>query len=180
MGVAAVGFDQRGHGESEGRLDGRIVEDVATIAGLLPAGPLAMRGSSMGGYVALLAAARLGAAAVVAICPAGSEPALRGHLRAAGIGFDVREPADGLRRPTLSPTRTRPRSAAAAADARRGRRAVPVEHSAELYRAARMPQKRLLELPGGHHRSVQHDAELQGESLRFILKAFAGARGGGS
>ena len=51
---------------------------------------------------------------------------------------------------------------------------VPVEHSVALHRAARMARKRLIALPGGHHRSIQHDAELQGEALRFIDKAFAG------
>ena len=41
------------------------------MAALLPAGPLALRGSSMGGYLALVAAATaLRAQAVVAICPA--------------------------------------------------------------------------------------------------------------
>ena len=43
-----------------------------------------------------------------------------------------------------------------------------------LHRAARMERKRLIALPGGHHRSIQHDAELQGESLRFVEKAFYG------
>jgi len=31
-------------------------------------------------------------------------------------------------------------------------------------------------VPGGHHRSLQHDMELQAESRRWILEA---ARGGG-
>src|SRR5688572_10673497 len=52
-GLAAVCFDQRGHGDSEGALDGRMLEDVATVAGVLPPGlPLALRGSSMGGALA--------------------------------------------------------------------------------------------------------------------------------
>jgi len=42
--------------------------------------------------------------------------------------------------------------------------------SRELYEAAGRP-KRLLLLPGGHHRSLQHDRELQAESLKFIEKA---------
>src|SRR5688500_6452553 len=37
-GMAAVVFDQRGHGASEGPMDDRAVSDVATIAGLLPPG----------------------------------------------------------------------------------------------------------------------------------------------
>ncbi len=45
--------------------------------------------------------------------------------------------------------------------------------SEELYAAAAEP-KRLLVLPGGHHRSLQHDLELQAESRRFILAAAEG------
>jgi len=45
---------------------------------------------------------------------------------------------------------------------------VPVEHSRELARVA--PRARLLAIPGGHHRSIQHDGELQGESLRWLTK----------
>src|SRR4051795_9522461 len=72
-GLAAVCFDQRGHGASEGALDGRAIDDVATVAALLPDGaPVALRGSSMGGWLALAAGAALDAAAVVAICPASS------------------------------------------------------------------------------------------------------------
>jgi hypothetical protein len=29
----------------------------------------------------------------------------------------------------------------------------------------------LITVPGGHHRSVQHDAELQGAALRWIERA---------
>src|SRR5689334_14367468 len=52
-GYAAVAFDARGHGDSQGELDGRLLEDVAAVAELVPR-PLALRGSSMGGYIALL------------------------------------------------------------------------------------------------------------------------------
>jgi uncharacterized protein len=172
-GMAAVAFDQRGHGESEGVLDARLLEDVATMAGLLPAGPLALRGSSMGGYVALLAAGRLSAGAVVAICPAGAEHLLRG-LRKGTLGFeaddrslaafliehDLMAAVEDLRTPLLLLHAE-------------GDEQIPVEHSAELHAAAGMEHKRFLALPGGHHRSIQHDPELQGESLRFIERAFA-------
>jgi pimeloyl-ACP methyl ester carboxylesterase len=82
-GLAAIVFDQRGHGASDGALDGRAIEDVATMASLVPGGedgplPLFLRGSSMGGFLALAAAARTGAAGVVAICPAGRELLLGG------------------------------------------------------------------------------------------------------
>src|SRR5215218_10805847 len=70
-GLAIVRYDMRGHGETGGQLDGRALDDVAAAAALLPPGlPIALRGSSMGGYIALVAAAAAGAAAVIAICPA--------------------------------------------------------------------------------------------------------------
>src|SRR5918992_5517474 len=78
-GLATVRFDMRGHGETGGLLDGRAIDDVAEAAALLPDGlPFALRGSSMGGYIALVAAARAGAAAVIAICPAPAPLLARG------------------------------------------------------------------------------------------------------
>jgi alpha-beta hydrolase superfamily lysophospholipase len=172
-GLVAVAFDQRGHGESSGALDARLLEDVATMAELVPR-PLALRGSSLGGYVALLAAGRLDADAVVAICPAGAEQLLRG-LHAGSFDFraderslegfllehDLVAAVEDLRTPMLLLHAE-------------GDEQIPVEHSVALHRAAGMERKRLIALPGGHHRSIQHDAELQGESLRFVEKAFYG------
>jgi uncharacterized protein len=174
-GFAAVAYDQRGHGGSGGRLDGRLVDDAAAIAGLLPDGPLALRGSSMGGYVALQAAQRLRAGAVVAICPAGAEHLLRG-LRSGSFEFeaDELELERFLEANDLVRCVEELRSPMLLLHAE-GDEQIPVDHSAALYRAARMPHKRLIALPGGHHRSIQHDAELQGEALRFIDKAFAAA-----
>jgi uncharacterized protein len=171
-GITAVAFDQRGHGESGGALDARMLDDVATMADLVPR-PLALRGSSMGGYVALLAADRLDADAVVAICPAGAEHLLRG-LRSGRFEFDADERGleafliehdlptvvAGLRTPMLLMHAE-------------GDEQIPVEHSVALHEAGGMPRKRLLAMPGGHHRSIQHDEELQGESLRFVERAFA-------
>ena len=77
-GVAAVCFDQRGHGESEGALGADALDDVAAMAALLPPGPVALRGSSMGGFMALMASTRMELAAVVAVCPASGELLARG------------------------------------------------------------------------------------------------------
>jgi pimeloyl-ACP methyl ester carboxylesterase len=52
---------------------------------------------------------------------------------------------------------------------------VPATVSQELARHLRSPDSRLIVVPGGHHRSIQHDAELQAVSLRFIERAL-GAR----
>ncbi|HEY8866823.1 MAG TPA: alpha/beta fold hydrolase [Solirubrobacteraceae bacterium] len=175
-GLTAVAFDARGHGASAGPADGRMLDDVATMTELLPAGaPLALRGSSMGGYMALLAAARLDAAAVVAICPAGSEHLLRG-LRRGDLDFEADGPAVErfLEAHDLGAAVARMRTPMLLLHAE-GDEQIPVEHSRALLDAARMPVKRLLAMPGGHHRSIQHDEELQGESLRFVAKAFAAA-----
>ena len=48
---------------------------------------------------------------------------------------------------------------------------VPVEHSRELAELTRSPRSRLIAVPGGHHRSVQHDPDLQAVSLRFLVRA---------
>jgi pimeloyl-ACP methyl ester carboxylesterase len=132
-GLSAVCFDQRGHGDSGGELDGRALEDVATVAALLGDVPLVTRGSSMGGYLAILAAERLGAAAVVAICPASSDGLWRGLRRRRARLPRRTSPASS--RSTASTRSTSGHLAArAAAPARRGRRARPVGNA----RAARL------------------------------------------
>jgi pimeloyl-ACP methyl ester carboxylesterase len=123
----------------------------------------------MGGYFALVGAAPARAQAVVAICPA---PAELLTLGLASGRFRLR--AD---RPALEALFAEhdEQQAAAALDApllllhAAGDEQVPVERSRELARVA--PRCRYVELPGGHHSSVQHDAELQGESVRFLSRA---------
>jgi alpha-beta hydrolase superfamily lysophospholipase len=181
-GLAAIAFDQRGHGESEGPLDGRALQDVATIAALLRAhlqdaeAPIALRGSSMGGYLSLVSAAAARAAAVVAICPASAEGLRRG-LAKRRFSFDADERAlDAF----LAEHDERDALAALSAPVlllhAEGDEQVPVEHSRELARLARSPHSRLIAVPGGHHRSVQHDPDLQAASLRFISRALGAQR----
>src|SRR5918996_1600444 len=57
-GLAALAFDQRGHGRSEGRFGSTAIEDAVSICELLAevAPAVALRGSSMGGFVAVHAA----------------------------------------------------------------------------------------------------------------------------
>ncbi len=181
-GIAAIAFDQRGHGASDGPMDARVLEDVASIAAALrsaagdQAMPIALRGSSMGGYVAILAAPLVGAAAVVAICPASAEGLRRGlaagtprfsadvpALDALLAGHDLHDAVQSLEVPLLLLHAE-------------GDEQVPVEHSRELARHMRSPHSRLITVPGGHHRSIQHDEELQAVSLRFIERALPGAR----
>jgi uncharacterized protein len=170
-GLAAVVFDQRGHGESEGALGAEVFDDVETIAALLPRGPVALRGSSMGGFLALIAGARMDVAAVVAICPA------TGEMLAQGLSdreFDFRADEARLRAALLGADE---RAAAAALGERllllhaEGDDRVPIEGSRELHAIA--AGSRLVAVPGGDHRSVQHDPELQALAVRFIARALA-------
>jgi uncharacterized protein len=168
-GIAAVVFDQRGHGESDGALDARAFDDVATIAQLLAPGPVALRGSSMGGFVALHAGARIDAAAVVAICPATGAMLARG-LDERELEFGADEQA--LRALLLDVDE---QAAARSLGARlmlqhaEGDERVPIEGSRELHAAAAGSE--LVAVPGGDHRSVQHDPELQQLAVRFIARA---------
>ena len=167
-GLAAVCFDQRGHGETGGALDGRVLDDVATVADLLGDVPLALRGSSMGGYLAILAAAQLRARAVVAICPASSDGLWRG-LRSGELDFpaDIPSLEAFLAEHPLDAVVERLEIPLLLLHAE-GDERVPVAHSRELARIA--PEAELVVVPGGHHRSVQHDAELQGHALRWLRR----------
>jgi pimeloyl-ACP methyl ester carboxylesterase len=168
-GLAVVCFDQRGHGESEGALGANALDDVATIAELLPPGPVALRGSSMGGFIALMASTRMDVAAVVAICPATSALLERG-LRERR--FEFRADRDGL----TALLEASDEAAAAAALGERllilhaeGDEQVPVASSRALHAAA--PGSRLVTVPGGHHQSIQHDGEMIALIVRFLTQA---------
>ena len=167
-GLAAVCFDQRGHGASPGALDGRVLDDIAAMARRLGDVPLALRGSSMGGYLAILAAERVGARAVVAICPASSDGLWRA-LRSGELDFPADVPAVEafLAEHPLDAAVERLPIPLLLMHAE-GDERVPVAHSRELARRSPAPATRLVVVPGGHHRSVQHDAELQGHALRWL------------
>jgi uncharacterized protein len=176
-GMTAVAFDQRGHGASPGALDGRMVEDAVEMARHFGGGgPVALRGSSMGGWLALAAAEPARAQAVVAICPASGEGLARG-LRTGAFDFSADRPALEA---VLAAHDTDAAAAAlgerlmlqhAEADDR-----VPAARSQELHASA--PGSRLIVVPGGHHGSVQHDPDLQAYAARFIARRLAAAEGG--
>jgi uncharacterized protein len=173
-GLATVRFDMRGHGDSGGMLDGRAIDDVARAAALLPAGlPLALRGSSMGGYLALVSATAAGAAAVVAVCPAHA-PLLARGLRTGELEVAADTAALGA---LLAAHPLEPAVAAlaipvllqhAAADER-----VPVAGSRALAARLRHPASRLDVAPGGDHRSVQHDPAAQNAALAWLRDVLA-------
>jgi pimeloyl-ACP methyl ester carboxylesterase len=175
-GLAALAFDARGHGESAGPYDGRALDDVAAMAQLLRerggVHDVGLRGSSMGGYVALAAAPGAGAAAVVAVCAA-SAVGLGVGVRAQRFGFDVDR--DGVLAMLREHDETDAARALGASGTplllmhAEGDEVVPVELSRGLHAA--VPESKLIVVPGGHHRSIQHDAELQGVAVRFLSRS---------
>jgi alpha-beta hydrolase superfamily lysophospholipase len=181
-GLAALAYDARGHGRSDGEFGPGAFEDVLVMCELLRgyAPAVALRGSSMGGFCAIHAAALdPSLAAVVGICPAPEDLLLR-SLRSGQLtdfaldrhavepwleSLDLYEAVRGLG----------PETALLLLHAR-GDERIPYTVSEELFAAAHEP-KRLLVLPGGHHRSLQHDLEIQSISRRWIEKAVAGGPG---
>jgi fermentation-respiration switch protein FrsA (DUF1100 family) len=175
-GWAALTFDLPGHGDSEPPMSGAAVEDVIEMARLLAAqegvdaGRVAVRGSSLGGFLAIGAAATSEEiAGVIAICPPSEKDLARG-LRRGNLEMRVEDPmaleawlltqdiGEAVER--ISP---RPLILLHA----EGDTQVPSDHSEELYERAGDPRK-LVIVPGGAHRTVQHDPELQGVALRWL------------
>ncbi|HEX6715113.1 MAG TPA: alpha/beta fold hydrolase [Thermoleophilaceae bacterium] len=175
-GMAALAFDARGHGRSSGEFGPSAFADVLDMVDLLREHTphVALRGSSMGGFQVLHAAAIADppVVAVVAICPATEEMLLRG-VRAERFEFrmDPRQVEPWLQ--TLDIRKAvgslAGRTAVMFMHAE-GDEQVPYTVSEELFVAAGDP-RRLLIVPGGHHRSLQHDGEMQAETIRFVQRA---------
>jgi uncharacterized protein len=177
-GWAALTYDQRGHGESEDETSPEALADVGRMARFLAAQEgvdakrVCVRGSSMGGFIAIHGAATSDAVAgAIAICPAGEEHLLRGlrdgtlEMRA---GAEARADleawlAEHDLRQAVELIGAKPLLLIHA----RGDEKIPSEWSEELFEHSVEPRK-LIVLPGGHHRSAQHDAELQGLALRWL------------
>jgi uncharacterized protein len=177
-GWAALSYDQRGHGESEDGMSPAALWDVVRMAGFLAglnevdATKVCVRGSSLGGFMAIQAAASSSAVAgVIAICPAGAEHLLRG-LRGGSLDMRLDDGAQASLEAWLAE-----HDLPAAVEAMgakplllihaRGDDQIPSEWSEELYSQATAPRKLIL-MPGGHHRSAQHDAELHGVALGWL------------
>jgi uncharacterized protein len=172
-GQAALAFDAKGHGRSEGEFGPDAVDDVLAMCELMRqhAPQVALRGSSLGGFLAIHAAARdPSLCAVVAICAAPEDLLLRG-LRSEELS-DFRADREALEPWLESLDLYGAVSSFGEATSllllhARGDEQIPYTVSEELYAAAHEP-KRLLVLPGGHHRSLQHDMEIQSVSRRYI------------
>src|SRR3954452_10556415 len=180
-GMAAIAFDARGHGRSQGDFGPTAFADVIEMVDLMReyTPNVALRGSSMGGFQVLHAAAIADppVVAVVAICPATEEMLLRG-VRAHRFEFRMDR---AQVEPWLQTLDIRKAVASLAGRTAvmfmhaEGDEQVPYTVSEELFLVAGQP-KRLLIVPGGHHRSLQHDGEMQAETIRFVEKRLS-ARG---
>lgn len=184
-GWGSIAFDQRGHGQSAGLMDGDPLRDILVMSRLLrerlgdASAPLALRGSSMGGYFAIVAAEAVDARAVVAICPATASGLQRGLARGA-FSFDANAPAlDAFLAEHDAATAARLLDVPVLLLHAEGDEQVPIEHSRELAALLRHPASRLIAVRGGHHRSIQHDGELQAVSLRFLARWLSPAGAGG-
>jgi fermentation-respiration switch protein FrsA (DUF1100 family) len=180
-GWAALTFDLPGHGDSDAAMSGAAVEDVIAMARLLGSqegvdpGRVVVRGSSLGGFLAISAAAASAQiAGVIAICPASQEH-LAGGLRRGRFEMRVDDPL-GLEAWLLAhdigeaveQIAPRPLVLMHA----EGDTQIPSDLSEELHERAGDP-RRLVIVPGGAHTTVQHDPELQGEALRWIERELA-------
>lgn len=177
-GWAALSYDQRGHGDAADEMGPQALADVGRMVRFLGGregvdpGRICVRGSSMGGLWAIHAAATSAAVAgAIAICPAPEDLLMRG-LGSDELGFragqearkalaawlgehDLREAAELMGTKPLILLHAR------------GDERIPADFSAELHERKPEPRKLIL-LPGGHHRSVQHDTELQSIALGWI------------
>ena len=183
-GLAALVFDFRGHGASEGRMDGRAEHDVVAAATALAresgAPWIAARGSSMGAYWLLRAAREHPGLfrALVALCPADEAALLRGLDRFVALTetgdpdvafygrFDVDDLRSALKQHDLVET-ARGMSRVLLAHARDDED-VPVSVSERLVQVLAEP-RRLIVLEHGGHRGPQRSPEIARATLDWAL-----------
>jgi uncharacterized protein len=186
-GWAALAFDLPGHGASEPPMTGSAVEAVIGMANLLAsqdgvdADRVVARGSSLGGFLAICAAAASEEiAGVVAICPANQDHLASGlrqgrfemrvsdqlSLEAWLMAQDVGEAVERIAPRPLVLMHAE------------GDTQIPSDHSEELYERAGEPRK-LVIVPGGAHTTVQHDPELQGAALLWLERVLDARRTSG-
>jgi alpha-beta hydrolase superfamily lysophospholipase len=180
-GWAALTFDLPGHGASERAFTGAAVDDVIAMSEFLAVEPgvdgrrIAVRGSSLGGFLAICAAAAAREiAGVIAICPASEDHLARG-LRRGRFEMRVGDPLDleaWLTAQDLGDAVERIWGRPLILMHAEGDTRVPSEHTEELYGRAGEPRK-LVIVPGGAHTTVQHDPELQSAALHWLERELA-------
>jgi dienelactone hydrolase len=175
-GKVALCLDLRGHGSSEGRFSSEVIDDLLEMASLACAyAPnVALRGSSLGAFCALLAASSdPSIACCVALCPPSQALLLKG-LRSGHLSeFRLAKPAceNWFNSVDLTKAvRSFSQGQGVMLCHATGDDQVPAEISKGLYSAARAP-KRLLLCGGGSHRTLQHDPTIAQRTLGFIDEA---------
>jgi len=175
FGWAAIAYDQRGQGASTDEMAPGALGDVTTMARFLAeideldSEWVCVRGSSMGGMLAIHAAATSAAiAGAIAICPAREDGLLRA-LRHGDLEFRADEPAleAWLGEHDVAEAVELMAGKPLLLIHAKGDDRVPYTSSEELFARASDPCKLIL-LPGGHHQSPQHDGELHGVALRWL------------
>jgi dipeptidyl aminopeptidase/acylaminoacyl peptidase len=189
QGFVVLALDFRGHGDSAGRGDGPLEQDIFAGVDLLRSHPrvdperVCYRGSSMGGFYGLKAAAQAHFAALALLCPASE-----------GVILDALD--DRQASETESGSRSSPEDAPPHWDTAalrsyfqrqdsvrlasqvecpvllvhaRGDDVVPLGHSLRLCRHLRT-ETTLLLLEGGTHTSAQHDARVHQYTSTWLLK----------
>lgn len=187
-GYATLIFDLRGHGESGGQVDANIFNDVAAALLYLQNRPevnpmsIAIRGSSLGGWLAIHTASHLPELSpIVAYCPANEaflqilmeevSMVQRGHP-------SPMVPENPPRVNVNSITQLIYRLNVAKAARRiaprplllvhcEGDEVVPSHISQHIYDEVGEPKSMWL-LPGGDHRSAQHDPEIDARLLDWL------------
>jgi dipeptidyl aminopeptidase/acylaminoacyl peptidase len=205
-GFAVLALDFRGHGDSAGSGDGPLELDVLAAVRYLREHPavdprlICYRGSSMGGFYGLKAAARAAFAAMVLLCPASETTMLRAIVddedsdarrdTEAPEGTDtsagVESPGDAIPRwdmPRLRAYFERQSTGTLAAQVAcpvllihaRGDDVVPLEHSLMLARHMRTDTT-VLALEGGSHTTAQQDPSIHVYSAAWLRDRVAPAR----
>jgi pimeloyl-ACP methyl ester carboxylesterase len=182
-GWAALTFDLPGHGESEPEMTGAAVDAVVSMVDLLAVQPgvdstrVAVRGSSLGGFLAILAAAAAPQiAGVIAICPASEDHLARG-VRSGRFDMRAGDPVDleaWLVAQDVGEAVERIAGRPLIFMHAEGDTQIPSDHSEALFERAGEPRKLVVE-PGGAHTTVQHDPELQGVALRWLERQMRAA-----
>jgi dienelactone hydrolase len=187
-GKAALIMDLRGHGESEGQLDANIFNDVAAALLYLQSRPevnpvrIAIRGASMGGWLAIHTAAHLvDVSPVIAVCPTNEiimgvlmdevARVQRGHPSATVTEnpprADVNSISSLIYRLDVARAAQRIHPRPLLLVHSEGDEQVPAYVSQHIYDKAREPKAFWL-LPGGNHHFAQHDPQTDARILEWI------------
>ena len=193
MGFAVLAMDLRGHGESQGEMDGNLFNDVAAALLYLQSRPevnptsISIRGASMGGWLAIHTAAHLiDITSVVAYCPI-NETLLailieevsmvqRGHASSLVPDdlprVDVGSMARLLYRLDIARVARRISPRPLLLVHSEGDQVVPPHVSQRIYDSAPEP-KSLWLLPGGDHHFAQHDPDTDTRVLQWLRQTRA-------